>query len=342
MDDKSSILKHWIVRPRVKMADVARAAQVSTMTVSNTFKSPEKVVPETRVKVLEAAARLGYIHNAIAGSFGTGRSQTIAVTTPSIRNSDFADMIMGLEAELEGAGYHLIISIIDRPDREYDAIHALIRRRVDGIVMAGVDRDPATRTMLEQAGVPVVETWDVEGPFIDMGVGFDSRRAAYDASRMLLESGRKRIGSVAYDRTRGKRYSDRLAGFQQAMAEAGLADDLVATVPSASGFYGGKQGLGELLAKAPDLDGVFCHTDILAAGVHFGCAERNIRVPEQLALVGFGDYEVASSLPHGLSSVRTPGEQIGRTAARMLLKRHDGERLDVVDLGYSLVRRGSC
>ena len=138
-------------RATVKMTDVARMAGVSSMTVSNTFKFPDKVVPETRQKVLDAAKALGYIPNLIAGELASGRSRVVAAITPSIRNSDFADMIMGLEAELNQDGYQLVISVIDRPDREHDAVRTLIGRRVDGIVLTGADRDATTRNLIKKS-----------------------------------------------------------------------------------------------------------------------------------------------------------------------------------------------
>jgi LacI family gluconate utilization system Gnt-I transcriptional repressor len=122
------------------MSDVARAAGVSSMTVSNCFKYPEKVVEETRRNVLEAAAKLGYVPNLIAGNLASGRSKIVAAITPSIQNSNFAGMIMGLENELGAHGYHLMVSVVEAPEREYEAARALIGRRVDGIVLTGVDR----------------------------------------------------------------------------------------------------------------------------------------------------------------------------------------------------------
>lgn len=331
-------------RATVKMADVARMAGVSSMTVSNTFKFPNKVVPETRQKVLEAAKALGYIPNLIAGELASGRSRVVAAIAPSIRNSDFADMIMGLEAELNQNGYQLVISVIDRADREHEAVRTLIGRRVDGIVLTGANREAATRSLLRKSEMPVVETWDLDGPFIDMGVGFDNRQAARDANRLLVARKRRKIGCLLFDTGQADRLSKRIEGYREAMREAGLQDDLIATVPADSGFAGGKIGLAQLLAREPALDGLFCVTDVLATGATFACMERQIAIPEQIAIIGFGDYELSSALPQGLSSIRTPGRLIGTTAARMILDRVEGAGTDerVKDVGYTLIQRGSC
>jgi LacI family gluconate utilization system Gnt-I transcriptional repressor len=314
------------------------------MTVSNCFKYPDKVVPETRQRVLDAAARLGYVPNLIAGNLVSGRSKVVAAITPSIQNSNFAGMIMGLERELDAHGYHLIVSVVESADREYDAVRALVGRRVDGIVLTGVDRDQPTRRLIEQSGIPTVETWNLYGPFIDMGVGFSSHDAARDATQLLIDKGLRRIGVAGYEAGGNRRFQERLRGFSGAMAAAGLSDDLVVFVPDWSGFAGGKMALQELLTREPGLEGIFCFTDILAAGVIFDCMWRKWPVPDRLAVVGYGDYEIAAEIPPGLTTILTPGDKIGREAARMIVGRCSGVGLkaDTIDVGYSLVRRGSA
>lgn len=330
-------------RPAARMADVARLAGVSMMTVSNCYKNPKKVVPETRERVLEAAAKLGYVPNLIAGNLVSGRSKVVAAITPSIQNSNFAGMIMGLEHALEAHGYHLIISVVETADREYEAVRALIGRRVDGIVLTGVDRDPATRRLLEMSRIATVETWNLDGPFIDMGVGFSTREAAREATRLMIDKGVRKIGVVGYETAGNQRFMQRLQGFRDAMEAAGLASDLEVFVPGWSDFAGGTLALEQLIAREPGLEGVFCFTDVLAAGVIFECMRRGWAVPDRLAVVGYGDYEIAAQMPPGLTTVHTPGYRIGEEAARMIIARCGGEPIErlTVDVGYNIVRRGS-
>lgn len=325
------------------MADVARLAGVSQMTVSNCFKYPDKVIPETRLKVMEAATKLDYVPNLIAGNLASGRSKVIAAIIPTIQNSNFADMIMGLEQELNAHDYHLIVSVVETVDREYDAARALAGRRVDGIVLTGVDRDEMTSRLLAQSGIPTVETWSLNGPFIDMGVGFQARAAAREATQLMIDKGLRRIGVIGYETNDKHRFQERLAGFTDAMTAAGLPTDLVALVPLKLGFSGGQMALAELIARDAGLEGVFCYTDVLAAGVIFDCLRRNWSVPGRLAVVGYGDYEIAAELSPGLTTVRSPGDKIGQEAARMIIARYSDKksRKKIVDVGYSIVRRGS-
>jgi LacI family transcriptional regulator, gluconate utilization system Gnt-I transcriptional repressor len=325
------------------MQDVAREAGVSPMTVSNCFKYPSRVVPATRSKVLETAARLGYVPNLIAGNLASGRSNIVAVVTPSIRNSNFAGMILGLEDALSAKGYHLIISVIEAPEREYEAVRTLVGRRVDGIVLTGVDREESTRRLLQQAATPVVETWDLNGPFIDMGVGFSTKDGARDATRLMIEKGYRRIGFAGFDGRRNRRHQERMSGFREAMTEAGLQDDLLSFVPEPSGFAGGKIAMEQLLEREPQLEGLFCVTDVLATGALFECMRRGWPVPQRFGVMGFGDYEIAAEVPPGLTTVHTPGDKIGEAAANMIVSRVEGlpTGAPVVDVGYSLTIRGS-
>lgn len=313
------------------------------MTVSNCFKYPEKVVEETRERVFKTAATLGYVPNLMAGTLASGRSKIVAAITPTIQNSNFAGMLVGLETELEARGYHLIVSVVESPEREYEAVRALIGRRVDGIVLTGVDRDDATRGLLEQSGVPLVETWNLSGPFIDMGVGFSTQDAAREATQFMIDKGLRKIGIAGYETKGNLRFQQRLNGFQEAMTAAGLRNDLIATVPPWTGFAGGKIALEQLLTQDSDLEGVFCFTDVLAVGIIFDCMRRGWSIPERMAVVGYGDYEIAAELPPGLTTVHTPGDKIGEMAARMIIERSNGGLTGhkIVDVGYRLVVRGS-
>ena len=330
-------------RPVPTMADVARLAGVSQMTVSNCYKNPDKVVPETRKRVLDAAATLDYVPNLMAGNLASGRSKIVAAITPSIQNSNFAGMIMGLEHELDAQGYHLIVSIAQDPASEYEEVRALIGRRVDGIVLTGIDRDEPTRRLLKHSGIPTVETWNLGGPFIDMGVGFSIRDAAREATQLMIDKGLRKIAAIGFETAGNRRFMERLEGFRDAMEGAGLASDLFAAVSGISDFAGGRQALLDLMEQEPNLEGIFCFTDVLASSVIFECINRGWHVPDRLSVVGYGDYEIAAHLPPGLTTVHTPGDRIGKEAARMIIARYADKKASskVIDVGYNIVRRGS-
>ncbi|WP_161138786.1 LacI family DNA-binding transcriptional regulator [Propylenella binzhouense] len=328
----------------ITMSDVARAVGVSAMTVSNTFRNPDIVQPETRKRVLAIASKLGYVPNSIAGNLTSGQSRVIAVVTPSIRNSNFADMIICLERALTRAGYHLIISMVETDEKELPAMTALVGRRVDGIVIAGNILTESARELLRKTTIPVVETWNINGPAIDMVAGFSERDAGESATRLLIESGCRRIGLLCVDNPLHSRYGERQRGFEDALKRAGLDSGLVVRIADKSGYGGGATGIADLIDRAADLDGVFCMTDVLAVGALFECQRRGIQVPSDLSIVGFGDYEIAKQIPPGLTTVHSPGDRIGEVAAELILARLNGDPgvNRRVDTGFHLVRRGSA
>lgn len=338
-------MKEAMGRPQasIRMADIAKATGVSPMTVSNSFRNPDLVNDKTRQKVLETAAAMGYVPNSIAGNFVYGQSKVIAVVTPSVRYSSFADMIISLETNFAAAGYHLLIALVDSPDRESETVRALVGRRVDGMIIAGELQHPQARDLIAKSGMPIVETWDLHDQMIDMGVGFSEHDAAAMATRHLIAAGCQRIGMIGLNLLQHRRLRERMQGFRGAMSEAGRDNSLIVLVPEQNDYQSGAAGLRELVAQTPDLDGVFCMTDILAVGALFECQRLGWSVPERLAVMGYGDYDIASQIPPGLSTIHTPGDTIGQAAARLLLdrlaQRPDAPRFCRVD--YHLVSRGS-
>jgi LacI family gluconate utilization system Gnt-I transcriptional repressor len=327
----------------VTMADVARLAGVSPMSVSNCFKQPGKVSAETRARILKAASQLGYVPNLVAGNLASGRSRLVGAVVPSLRNSNFAGMIQGMEDFLEGEGYQLLLAVADTPERELRAVQAFLGRRLDGIILTGTEHGRESAQLLRRSSIPVVETWSLKGPFIDMGVGFSLFDAAFEMTQLLINRGYHHIGFAGFEPPGNPRLHERQLGFQAALHKAGLRDDLLYFGPQNLGFAAGRLALEHLIQLEPKLRALFCVTDVLAAGAIFDCARRGWAVPDRFAVAGYGDYDIAAEIKPGLTTVRTPGQDIGAAAARMIVDsvRSDrpGER--IVDVGYEIVVRES-
>ncbi|WP_374449563.1 LacI family DNA-binding transcriptional regulator [Stella sp.] len=327
----------------VTMADVARRAGVSPMTVSRAFKTPALVSEPVRERVAAAAAALGYVPNLVAGNLASSRSRMVAAVVPTLANSNFLGTLKGLSDRLRQEGYQLLLTETGYDRRqEAAAVAALLGRRPDGIVLTGAEHDPAVGRMLRAAHVAVVETWDLRGPFIDMAVGFSHQAAALALGRLVVARGHRRIGYIDFPHPELRRFRARRRGVRQALREAGLDPSLIVGVAD-EGYGGGQSGLDALLAQAPDLDAVVCATDVQAVGVLFECARRSLAVPDRLGVAGFGDFEIAAAVPPGLTSVRTNGRGIGIAAAELILARQEGGRpgAPVIDLGFEIVSRGS-
>ena len=179
------------------MEDVARAAGVSMVTVSRALNVPEKVAPATLAAVRAAIERLRYVPNLTAGSLASNRSRIVAAIVPTIANSIFSDTIDGVAQALAPHRYQLLLGQTQyRPLAEAELVDAFLGRRVDGLILTGVKHARGVRTRLQQAAIPVVETWDLTSRPIDMVVGFSNRAAGQAAARYLAEKGYGSLGFI--------------------------------------------------------------------------------------------------------------------------------------------------
>lgn len=330
----------------VTLHDVARIAKVSPITASRAINSPGQVAVATLARVRAAVEKTGYVPNKVAGSLASSRSRLVAGVVPTVVGPVFQDMVQSLTDTFAAAGYQFMIgqSGYDA-SREDDLLEAIIGRRPDGIVLTGIVHSEAGRRRLLASRIPVCETWDLTGAPIDMVVGFSHEKIGAAVAEHLAAVGRKRLAVLTGDDARALR---RKSGFVAAARAAGLASDPVDGVPTGivrapTTAGGGRTGLIDLLARQPDIDAVFCSSDLLAVGVLIEARARGIRVPEDLGVVGFGDLALARDFEPPLTTVRVDGAAIGRLAARFIVDRVESRPVAerVVDVGFSVIRRGS-
>jgi LacI family gluconate utilization system Gnt-I transcriptional repressor len=337
-------------RPRrgtgaITLGDVARLAGVSPITASRALNTPEQVAPETLARVREAVARTGYVPNRLAGGLASARSRLVAAVVPTISGPVFMEMVQSLTAALADAGYQLMLGQSGYAESREDALlEAIVGRRPDGIVLTGIMHSSEGRRRLLASGIPVVETWDLTPTPLDMLVGFSHTQAAAAVVRHLHAKGRRRLALLSGDDERALR---RNRGFVDEALALGLVREAgaipVHRVPAPTTLGSGRAGLARLLREAPDVDAVFCSSDLLALGVLTEAAARGIDVPGRLAVVGFGDLAFAGDTHPALSTVRIDGTRIGQRAARFIVDRAEGRAVGekVVDVGFGIVERGS-
>jgi LacI family gluconate utilization system Gnt-I transcriptional repressor len=327
------------------MTDVARLAGVSDMTVSNAYKRPERVAAETRKRVFDAARQLGYVLNEVAGNLASGRSRVIVAVVPSLSSSYFHATLQGAMDELRVKGYQVMLADSGYgPQDEQKVIEVFLRRRPDGFLLTGTGHTRKTAALLRAAGVPVVETWEVHGPFIDMAVGYSNVDAGACLTRLLVGKGHRRIAYIDHPDARVKRHRLRRDGIQGVLRDAGLADERIVSLPQVMGFAGGRIGLEQVLSSWPDTTAVIAATDVYAAGAIFECQRRGIDVPGDLAVCGFGNAEIGRELHPALTTVDVRSHEMGRRAALALLARCDGltPGATVVDVGFEVIERRSA
>jgi len=328
------------------MTDVARQAGVSLMTVSRVYNDePGRVSEKTRRRVLAIAGRLGYVPNLVAANLSSGRSRIVAAIVPSFSNSYFTGTLKGMTDSLQREGYQMMLADSGyEPKEEERVVAAFLGRRPDGIMLVGTRHTRATRSMLRSSGIPVVETWETKGPFIDLGIGYSHYDASRDMTKLLIERGHRAIGYIDHPAIAVQRHLDRANGITDTLSEAGLRSDIVVRLREVGGFAAGRTGLRQLLEAYPETTAVLCATDVYAAGALFECQHRRIPVPGRLAICGFGNFEICSELSTTITSVDTHAHEIGRGAAEMLMRRMAGMRVSprIQDVGYTIVRRDSA
>ena len=321
----------------VTLHDVARVAGVSLITASRALSNPAVVSHKTITRVQQAVQTTGYIPNLLAGGLKSKRSLTVAAMVTNISVAQFLPTIQALSAALEAAGYQLILGQSGYEDsREESLLNTLISRRPDGIMVIGLVRDDAARERLKQAGIPVVETWDLSDRPIDMLVGFSHQLVGSAVAGYFLAKGWRRLGIATGD---DRRAAIRREGF---LATIGHAVP-TAVVPAPSNMALGRQALGELLRQDPELRAVCCSSDQLAQGVLAEAQSRGLRVPQDLAVCGFGDADFAAYMEPSLTTVHVDGAAIGEMAARMIVDRCRGVQVSqpIVDVGFRIIERAS-
>ncbi len=325
----------------ITLRDVALLAGVAPITASRAVNTPGQVSPEVLQKVLDAVQRTGYVPNRIAGGLASSRSRLIAAVVPSIVVSVFVETIETLNNTLFEAGYQLMLGQTGySPVREEALLEAIIGRRPDGIFITGIMHSSKGRSRLLASGIPVVETWDLTPTPIDMLIGFSHTDIGREVATFLIGKKRQRFALVTADDERALR---RATAFQSAVTKRRLSPALVDNVGSSRTLKSGREALSRILLQKPDVDAIFCSSDLLAMGVLTEALARGIAVPRQLSIVGFGDVPYVADMMPALTTVHINGRDIGYKAAGFLVDRAEGRSVaqPIVDVGFSIVERDS-
>ncbi|MCY7386759.1 MAG: LacI family DNA-binding transcriptional regulator [Burkholderiales bacterium] len=323
----------------ITLSDVAKVAGVSAITASRALNTPDRVSTDALKRVRDAISRTGYVPNMLAGGLASSRSRLVAALVPTIAGPVFLETVQALTEALAESGYQLMLGQSGYGGAREDALlDAIIGRRPDGIVLTGIMHSAEGRRRLLAAGIPVVETWDLTPTPIDMLVGFSHEKVGAAVAEYLVSAGYRKLSIVTAD---DHRAGLRRKGFEEAAAKLGVELVGACTVPAPTTLGSGRTGLSDLLARFPDVDAVFCSSDILALGVLTEAQARNLAVPSRFAVFGFGDLGFAADTFPALTTVRIDGNAIGHHAARFIVERAEGRTVAerVIDLGFSIVKR---
>ncbi len=310
------------------IVEVAHLAGVSPATVSRYFNSPSVVKPQTRELICAAAEQLGYIRNRVAGTMHNRFSGTIGLVVPTINNAIFSELIEAFSNQLRLHDRTMLIASHNYDlQLETTIIKSLLERRIDGVALVGQDHEKSAIAMLRARNVPVLALWgcqqDAELPFI----GADNKEAAIKVTQHLIDLGHRDIAFLFPDTVNNDRARDRQAGAMETMQVNGLPLPKSRLIRCSYNLAEAKTLALQMLAqKKPTA--IVCGNDIIAHGVIYAAQQSGLSLPEQLSIVGIGDFPGSAEISPGLTTVRIPAKRIGQLAAANLVERSESEHAE--------------
>lgn len=309
---------------------VAAAAGVSRATASRVISGSPLVSEQARAAVEAAIADLGFTPNPVARNLARGRTGSVALVVPEpnsrvLSDPFLGDSIVGLSACLEEADLQMVLLIARADGHTERTVRYLASGHVDGTVIASHHRDDRLNELLVSSSLPCVFIGRPLGVTYRHYVDLDNVLGARMATEHLIATGRRRIGTITgpADMTAG---IDRLQGWREAMLAAGLPTDAVASGEFTEGS--GAVAMGRLLDRHPDLDAVFAANDLMASGALLRAGVLGVRVPDDVAVIGFDDLGFAETTDPPLSTVAQPVAEMAARAGRMLQALIDGQEVD--------------
>ncbi|MDQ3248090.1 MAG: LacI family transcriptional regulator [Chloroflexota bacterium] len=336
-------------KKRITLRDVALVAHVSQKTVSNVINDWPFVSSDTRERVQRALVATGYRPSQIARSLVTGRTRTIGIIVPDIANPFFSAAFRGCEDALSLHHYSVFLCNTDEKlDKEKYYLESLVNRGVDGLILWGsrADHDVLAACVGDDLPVVVVDGNTQTGPAQFTAIQFDNRGGAEEIVGHLINSGRRRIAHLS-----GASYrlpaQARLSGYRQALDAANLAFDPALIVEDSPTLAGGYSAMLKLLHRSPAQelpDALFCYNDLMAIGAMAAAEELNLKIPADLAVVGFDDIAPAALVTPMLTTVRIAQYDLGQFAVAELTRRLQDPALPprVIDYPLELKIRHSC
>jgi LacI family transcriptional regulator, galactose operon repressor len=328
------------------IVDVARHAGVSITTVSHALSGNRRVADETRARIELSIRELGYRPNVFARGLRTERSHMVSLIIPDITNPYYPTLARGMQDALHEGGYQTLVCNTDgRRDQEQTFLDDALHRRVDGIAFAAFATTARAMAPVIRTGMPIVSIGTkIRHARVDC-VRTDDAAGSRDATTYLIERGYAPIGMIGGPP--GLSPSDhRLEGHRLALHEVGIRFDARLMAIGDFTRAGGASAMRELLARSSALPrAIFCANDLMAIGAMDVAREVGLRVPGDLAVMGYDDIEAAALVTPELTTVVNPADEMGRACGRLLRDRmsgeHSGPRRDVV-VPHRLIARSSA
>ena len=307
---------------KATLADVARHAGVTTMTVSRMLREPHRVSDETGQRIRQALADTGYSPNKQAATMASGRSAIVAAIIPNVANSIFAETVQGLSDVLQPAGLELLLASTNYSlEREEEQLRAVLGWAPAALVVTGLRHTAGALTLMRQAqasGTPVIEIWEKDPEAMEfIQIGFNHRSAGHTLAQHLLDCGHTNLVYLDSGVEEDFRAHERGEGFALTAEQAGATVRIV-KADRGEPMAAGRQALQGLQSGTLP-HGIAFANDHLAAGAWLQAQDLGVRVPQDLSLLGFGDFPIAAQLGGGISTLAAPRYAIGQNAGLKIL-----------------------
>lgn len=305
----------------VDIITVARVAGVSAATVSRVMNHPQLVNPATRHRVDEAIRTTGYIRNRAAQAIHGRRSATIGLVVPTVTYSIFADLVQSFSDTVADLGFTVLLATHGYDLRvEHLVLRKLLEHRVDAIALIGLDHSADTFRLLASRDVPVVALWNHSETSAIPCIGSDNHEAGRIAAQHLLALGHRAIGCVFPPTAENDRARNRQKAALDALADGGVAVPDAWRVSAPYSIGQAKAACTALLSRAQRPGALICGNDIIAQGAVSAAMHRGLRIPEDLSIIGIGDFAGSGEMYPALSTVRIPARAIGCEAGQYLAR----------------------
>ena len=330
------------------MADVARLAGVSPMTVSRALRPDAPASDKTRKKILAAADQLGYVLDSSAAGLSSRKTGFVAAIIPSINNANFANTVRGLTEGLRDSGLQVLLGFTDYNVNEEERLtEAFLRRRPEAVVVTGGVHTERCRRFLSASGVPVIETWDLPTSPIEHVVGFSNARLGRMMARYFHDKGFRKIGFIGGNTDQDSRGADRRRGFEEALEALGLdTDRLSDSDHPIINMEQGAAAMNTLLDRYPDTEAVMCVSDLSAFGAMSACLRRGLQIPQDIAIAGSGNYDISANAYPTITTLDVGAYEIGLETAAVIINalfNHHGEPVSAkrIEIPTNLIERDS-
>ncbi|GHN02241.1 LacI family transcriptional regulator [Cytophagales bacterium WSM2-2] len=330
----------------VTIYDIAKALNVSPATVSRGLKDHPGIRKDTKKRIAKAAEKMGYQHNSFASNLRKKTSKTVGVIVPRLDSYFMSSVIAGMEKILNSAGYNLIISQSQESiKKEIASTQTLFHGRVDGLLisLSSETKNLDHFDVIFKKRIPLI-FFDrvIELPHCT-SIVIDNEKAGYDATMHLIESGCKRIAHISGSLNRNV-YSDRLTGFKKALSEKKIAFDPKLVFTTNLSDQAGAEVAREILKMSKRPDGIFTSNDTSAVACMRELKQAGVKIPNEIAFVGFNDDPISKVIEPNLTTVHYPGEEMGEVAATTLineLKNTGSNKLNKIIVKHELIVRQS-